>query len=58
MSADRAFIIKQLLASLDKPDEAIDSLWEREAEERVEAYRAGRVHSVSLESVLEKYQNN
>lgn len=54
--ADRAFIIEQLLASLDKPDAAIDALWEREAEERVEGYRSGKLRSLSLREVLAKYQ--
>ncbi|MBQ12028.1 MAG: hypothetical protein CMJ45_10820 [Planctomyces sp.] len=53
---DRAFIIEQLLASLDKPDEAIDALWEREAEERVEGYRTGKLRSLSLAEVLAKYR--
>lgn len=53
---DRAILIEQLLASLDKPDEAIDELWAIEAEKRVEGYRAGRMRSVSLEQVLAKYQ--
>ena len=54
--ADRAFIIEQLLASLDKPDEAIDAQWEREVEERVEGFRAGKIRSLSLGEVLAKYQ--
>ena len=53
---DRAILIEQLLASLDKPDEAIDELWAIEAESRVESYRAGHMRSVSLEQVLAKYQ--
>ena len=53
---DRALLIEQLLASLDKPDEAIDELWAIEAEKRVESYRAGHMRSVSLEQVLAKYQ--
>jgi putative addiction module component (TIGR02574 family) len=53
--SDRAFFIEQLMASLDKPDEAIDALWEREAEERVAGYRAGKLRSLSLAEVLAKY---
>ncbi len=56
--ADKAFIIDQLRASLDKQDEVVDPLWVREAEHRVEEYRAGRMHSVSLEKVLNRYQIN
>ena len=54
--ADRAFIIEQLLESLDRPDQAIDELWQRESEERIEAYQAGKLRSLSLSEVLAKYQ--
>ena len=53
---DRALLVEQLLASLDKPDEAIDALWEREVEKRVEGYQAGKMRSLSLREVLAKYQ--
>ena len=38
----RVFINEQLLASLDKLNEDIDVLWDSEAKERAESYRAGR----------------
>ncbi len=53
--ADKAFIIDQLRASLDQRYEAIDAQWGREAEQRVEDYKAGRLSSVSMEQLLAKY---
>jgi len=44
------------LSSLDKPDEAVDALWEKEVEERIHAYQSGEIPSVLLEKVLAKYQ--
>ena len=52
--ADKAFIIDQLRASLDQRYEAIDAQWGREAEQRVEDYKAGRLSSVSMEQLLAK----
>ncbi len=52
---DRAYIVDKLLASLDQPDEAIDAQSGREAEQRVEDYKAGRLRSISLEQLLAKY---
>jgi putative addiction module component (TIGR02574 family) len=54
--ADKAHIANELLASLDQPDENIDALWRREVEDRIAAYRAGDLKSVSLEEVLAKYR--
>ena len=53
--ADKAFIIDQLRANLDQRYEAIDAQWGREAEQRVEDYKAGRLSSVSMEQLLAKY---
>jgi putative addiction module component (TIGR02574 family) len=53
---EKAHLVDCLLASLDKPDEAIDSLWREEVEKRVEAYQSGKILSVSLQQALSKYQ--
>ena len=47
--AERADIVDQLLKSLDQPDEQIEALWKDEAEDRIEAYEAGKIRSVSLQ---------
>ena len=53
--SDKAIIIDQLRASLDQRYEAIDAQWGREAEQRVEDYKAGRLRSVSIEQLLAEY---
>ena len=53
---DKAQIVDELLSSLDPPDEEIDTLWRKEVEDRIRAYNAGALKSVSLEEVLSKYQ--
>jgi putative addiction module component (TIGR02574 family) len=54
--ATRIEIIDGLLASLDEPDEAIDRLWASEAEDRLAAYRRGKIKAVHLSEVLAKYR--
>lgn len=53
---DKARLVDELLSSLDEPDEAIDALWRKEVDDRIEAYRAGKLQSVSLADVLAKYR--
>jgi hypothetical protein len=47
--AERAELIDELIASLDRPDAALDALWAREAEERLAAHDRGEmvVHEIS-----------
>jgi putative addiction module component (TIGR02574 family) len=52
----KAELIDKLLSSLDKPDQEIDKLWIKEAEERIDAYEQGKIKAVSLEKVLQKYR--
>lgn len=52
---DKARLVDQLLSSLDEPDEAIDALWRKEVEDRIQAYQDGKLKSVSLADVLAKY---
>jgi len=53
---DRLEIVDQILASLDEPDQAIDAMWAKEAEDRLAAYRRGEIRSVPLDEVLAKYR--
>jgi len=55
-SIERANLIDRLLSSLDQPDEQIDDLWRKEVENRINAYQAGKIRSLTLEEVLSKYQ--
>lgn len=53
---ERAYLIEGLMASLEKPDPDIESIWEQEALKRYEAYKQKQVKVKDLEKVLEKYR--
>ena len=53
---ERAHLIEGLMASLEKPDPDIESIWEQEALTRYEAYKQKRVKVKGLEDVLKKYE--
>ncbi len=54
---ERAAIVDRLVSSLDKPDKTIDNLWRKEIEDRIDAYKSGKMETVSVEEVLAKYKN-
>ncbi len=49
---ERAALVESLIISLDKPDPSIDSLWLKEAESRLAAYRSGELSAVDAEQVF------
>ena len=49
---DRAALVEGLIASLDKPDPALDALWLKEAESRLAAYRSGELSAVDADEVF------
>ena len=53
---EKAKLVDQLITSLDKPDKDLDKLWAEEAESRLDAYKQGKLKSVTLEEVLSKYK--
>ena len=53
---NRASLVEKLLASLDQPDKAIDELWAKEAESRIDAYETGNMKAISAEQVFGKYK--
>jgi putative addiction module component (TIGR02574 family) len=53
---EKAELIEKLLSSLDPSDEIIDTLWIKEAEDRIDAYEQGQIIKVSVEQVLRKYR--
>ncbi|MCL4693853.1 MAG: addiction module protein [Candidatus Hydrogenedentes bacterium] len=55
-AVERAELVDSLLSSLDEPDRAIDTLWAREAEARIDAYEQGQINAVTLDEVLKKYR--
>jgi len=56
-AAERAAVAESLLSSLDQPDLAIDQLWAKEAEARIDAADRGEMETVSAEEVFAKYDN-
>lgn len=55
--SEKARLVDRLLASLDDSGNDFDELWSQEAEDRIVAFESGRIKSVSIEKVLEKYRN-
>ena len=51
-ASDRAALVEGLIASLDKPDPALDAMWLKEAESRLAAYRSGELGAVDADEVF------
>jgi putative addiction module component (TIGR02574 family) len=51
-------LVDAILKDLDKPDPEIDPVWAVEARKRWAAYKAGRVPTVSYESVMAKHRRS
>jgi putative addiction module component (TIGR02574 family) len=51
-------LLDAILADLDKSDPEIDGVWATEARNRWEAYKAGKVPTVSYESVMAKHRRS
>lgn len=45
-----------ILTQLDRPDPEIDRIWAEEARNRWQAYKAGKVETVSYEKVMDKHR--
>ena len=55
---ERMEVVERILDSLDQPDAALDTLWAKEAGDRLAAYRRGEIKAVALSDVIAKYQVN
>jgi putative addiction module component (TIGR02574 family) len=49
---ERFALVEGLIKSLDEPDKKLDEIWAEEAENRLKAYRAGKLEGVSMEEVF------
>jgi len=49
-------LVDSLLMQLDRPDPAIDRVWADEARKRWQAYKTGKLMTVSYRQVMEKYR--
>jgi putative addiction module component (TIGR02574 family) len=45
-------LVDAILADLDRPDPEIDRIWAEEARKRWDAYKAGRLQTVSYEELM------
>jgi putative addiction module component (TIGR02574 family) len=54
--SEKLRLMEAILTDLDKPDPEIDGIWAEEARKRWEAYKAGRIPTVSYEDVMAKYR--
>ncbi|HET8899734.1 MAG TPA: addiction module protein [Rhodanobacteraceae bacterium] len=51
-AANCAMLMKELTASSDQPNRAMDALWLKEAEDRMAAYRFGKLGAVDAEKAF------
>ncbi|MCP5048483.1 MAG: addiction module protein [bacterium] len=52
---EKALLVEELLASLDlSSSKAIDEIWAKEAENRIDAYERGEINAISAKEVFEK----
>ena len=49
-------LVDSILMQLDKPDPEIDRIWADEARKRWQAYKMGKIETVSYEQVMDKYR--
>ncbi len=49
---ERAKVIEALLSSLDQPDPALDAMWAKEAEDRLDAYDRGEIQASDSDEVF------
>ena len=49
-------LVDTILSDLDKPDPEIDRVWADESGKRWASYKAGKVPTVSYESVMAKHR--
>lgn len=55
---DKLQLVDTILAELDKPDPEIDRVWAKEARKRWAAYKSGRAHTVSYDSLMSQYRRS
>ena len=53
---ERLQLIEMLSKSLNKPDEDIEKIWAEEAEKRYNALEEGKVKTIVLKDIIERYK--
>lgn len=54
---ERLRLLDVILTDLDTPDPEIDQIWATEARKRWDAYKAGRLDTVSYEALIKRYKS-
>ena len=54
--AERLHLIEKLAISLNKPDKDIEKIWAEESEKRYEALKAGKVKTIPLNEIINRYK--
>lgn len=54
--SERAELIEALMESLDQSDQAIEALWESEAEDRLAAFERGEIVALDEPEALRAYR--
>ncbi len=49
---ERFVLLEGLIKSLDEPDKELDEIWAEEAENRLRAYREGKLHGIPMEEIF------
>lgn len=55
---EKLYLVDEILQNLDKPDPEIDRIWAEEARQRWEAYKKGKIQTVSYQDVMSQYKRN
>jgi putative addiction module component (TIGR02574 family) len=51
-ASQRFAIVDTLLKSLDKADSQLEDIWQTEADQRLQAYRAGKLRGIPMEEIF------
>jgi putative addiction module component (TIGR02574 family) len=49
---ERFSLVEGLINSLDEPDKKLDEIWNVEAENRLKAYREGKLEGIPMEKIF------
>jgi putative addiction module component (TIGR02574 family) len=56
--SEKIALVDAILMQLDKPDPEIDRIWADEARKRWQAYKAGKIETVTYQQVMDKHCTN
>jgi len=54
--SEKIALVDAILMQLDKPDPEIDRIWADEARKRWQAYKSGKIETVTYQQVMDKYR--